>query len=430
MGWFRRRSRRSRALLVTIAAAVAIAGITSGLLLTRGTPADGVAAATPTASSLPTAALSPTSPATPLPSPSPTPVPAATPSPTPATTATAPGCPSVPAGPPTQNISANFPTALAFAPDGRLFFADRGGSLWVVESNVPHLFARVATVTTQPGGGYSERGLLGLAISPTFSSDHYVYALYALTDYSHEDVVRWTDCGGTGVDMRTLIVLPTGSDCCHKGGRLAFGPDGELYVTLGDEHTASAAQNTGDVRGKILRYNPDGSVPADNPFGPGNPVWAYGLRNPFGLAFGPGGVLMVTSNGPSGELPGLPGTGYDLVLTVGRGGGYQWPLCYGYSHPFAYEGGTSGCGGQTGPVWSSETSTVVPTGATFVDAAGPSGYAGHFVFCTYDSGMLIYSPGQPHGSVTSGPGGCRLDVKEGPGGALYYSSTTEIYRLA
>ncbi|MGA8016358.1 MAG: PQQ-dependent sugar dehydrogenase, partial [Candidatus Dormiibacterota bacterium] len=340
------------------------------------------------------------------------------------------GCPSVPAGPPTHGFAANFATALAFAPDGRLFFTDRGGTVYVVEANVPHVFAHVSTVTTQPGGGYSERGLLGLAISPTFTTDHYVYALYDLTDYQHEDVVRWTDCGGVGVDMTTLITLPSGNDCCHKGGRLAFGPDGELYVTLGDEHTASAAQNTSDVRGKILRYNPDGSIPSDNPFGPADPVWAYGLRNPFGLAFGPSGTLMVTSNGPSGELPGLPSTGYDTVVTVTRGAGYEWPLCYGYSHPFAYERGTASCGGEIPPDWSSERSTVVPTGATFVDSAGPAGYAGKFVFCTLDRGMLIYSAGSPHGSVAQGPSGCNLDVKEGPDDALYFSSTTQIYRLA
>ena len=127
--------------------------------------------------------------------------------------------------------------------------------------------------------------------------------------------------------------LPAGTDCCHKGGRLAFGPDGKLYATLGEEHVPSASQNTKDPRGKVLRYNPDGTVPADNPFGAGNPVWAFGFRNPFGLAISPTGQMAVTSNGPSGDA-GSPGTGFDVVYAdVKAGTGYQWPYCYGYSHP-------------------------------------------------------------------------------------------------
>jgi glucose/arabinose dehydrogenase len=295
----------------------------------------------------------------------------------------------------------------------------------VFQDGASKVFATVATVTTEPGGGYSERGLLGLAISPTFGQDHFVYALYSDTDRSHQDVVRWTDCAGTGGDETTLVQLPAGSDCCHKGGRLAFGPDGDLYVTLGEEHTAPAAQDTSDPRGKVLRYKPDGSVPGDNPFGAGNPVWAYGFRNPFGIAFSSSGQLAVTVNGPTGD-DGSPGTGYDTVVaSVAKGGGYQWPNCYGYSHPLA----SSSCGsGESGPDWSSETSTVVPTGAAFVDGSGPGGTAGHLVFCTFDDGMEIFSPGSPHGSVASGPSTCQLDVKQGPDHALYLSDTGHIYR--
>jgi glucose/arabinose dehydrogenase len=327
--------------------------------------------------------------------------------------------------PPASGFAASFPTALAFAPDGRLFYTERAGAVKVWQNGAAKTFATVPTVTTEAGGGYSERGLLGLAISPTFASDRYVYAFYSDANRTQQHVIRWKDCAGVGTGATVLITLPAGSDCCHKGGRLAFGKDGLLYVTLGEEHTAGAAQNTADPRGKVLRYRPDGGIPADNPFGPTSPVWAYGLRNPFGIAVSATGQVAVTSNGPSGDS-GSPGTGYDtLILSVTRGAGYQWPLCYGYSHPLA----ASTCGGRTAPDWSSEATTVVPTGAAFVDSAAPAPYAGHLVFCTYDGGMRIATPGSPHATVSAGPSQCKLAVVEGPDHALYMSDTGHVYRL-
>jgi glucose/arabinose dehydrogenase len=335
-------------------------------------------------------------------------------------------CDVAPQSPPSGTISANFATALAFAPDGRLFYAERSGTVRVWQSGRSRVFARVPTVTTEGGGSYSERGLLGLAISPTFARDRSVYAFYSDADRAHQRVIRWTDCAGTATRARIIITLPAGSDCCHKGGRIAFGPDGMLYVTLGDEHIASSAQNHGDVRGKLLRYTPSGGIPPGNPFG--NAVWAYGFRNPFGLAISSSGRIAVTSNGPTGDAN-SPSTGYDTVVDgVARGGGYQWANCYGYGHLLP---GHSSCGaGEIGPSWSSESSTVVPTGAWYVDSAGPSGYRGRLVFCTYAGGMLILVPGSPHASVRSGPSACRLAVTQAPNHALYYSDASHIYRIA
>jgi glucose/arabinose dehydrogenase len=379
-----------------------------------------ISTSTPTAT-VPTSAAATTPPRTPVPTAA---APAVTPPPP---NPCALGAQAPPAG----TISANYPTALAFAPDGRLFWTERSGTVKVWQNGAAKTFASVATVTVEPGGGYSERGLLGIALAPTFAQDHFVYAFYSNTDYTHQTVIRWTDCAGTGTNPTTLITLPSGGDCCHKGGRLAFSSDGHLFVTLGEEHTAPAAQDRSDVRGKLLRYTATGGVPPDNPFG--NPVWAYGLRNPFGIAISASGQIAVTNNGPSGDA-GSPSTGYDtVILSVTRGAGYQWPYCYGYSHPIAGGGNAIADGacpaGLLGPDWSSEASTVVPTGATFVDASGPAGYAGHLVMCTFNAGMRILAPGSPHATVSSGPAQCRLDVKEGPNHALYYSDTGAIYRL-
>ncbi len=342
-------------------------------------------------------------------------------------------------GPAGQSVfvdDANFATSLAWAPDGRLFFAERSGAIRITANGIVTTFATVPTVTTERGGGYSERGLLGLALSPTFATDHYVYAFASQPDFTTQAVLRFRDCAGVASDPETIITLPSGNDCCHKGGRIAFGPDGKLYVTLGEEHAVTAGsvasdesipQDPNDVRGKILRYNPDGSVPDDNPFGAGHPAWAEGFRNPYGLAFGDGRVF-VTSNGPTGEL-GL-GNGHDLAFEVTAGGRYQWPACYGYSH---LTPGATSCLGRPEPDWSSEDATLVPTGAAWVDRSGPAIASGHFVFCTYNAGMRIFTPaapGSPHATVETGPSQCRLDVTQGPDHALYFSDANAIYRLA
>ena len=333
--------------------------------------------------------------------------------------AAATGCPGS-FTPPQATTAASYPTALAFAPDGRLFYAERAGTIRVFQGGQALAFASLPTVTTETGGGYSERGLLGLAISPHFAQDHYVYAFYSETNRSTQQVVRFTDdCQGHGTAEATIVAgLPAGSDCCHKGGRLAFGPEGDLYVTLGETHSAAAAQDKCDPRGKVLRYTAAGQPAPGNLCGP---VYAYGLRNPFGMAFSPDGQLFVTSNGPSGDA-GSPGTGYDTADLVRAGANYQWPACYGYSHPI---GGSACPAGSVGPDYSSEAATIVPTGAAWA-TSGP--YAGHFVFCSYAHSTLKVFIGARQ--VQDGPQGCALDVKQGPDGALYFSDTGSIYRFA
>ena len=337
----------------------------------------------------------------------------------PAATATArPSASPQPSPKLTTYTAANFATALAWAPDKRLFYAERAGTIRTFDGTTSQLFATVSTSTS------GERGLLGLALSPSFDRDHFVYAFYSRADdLTRQRVVRWLDRGGTGVNVTTIVEnLPAGADCCHKGGRIAFGPDGKLYVTVGENHMAAEAQSTSSLRGKILRYNPDGTVPGDNPFGPSNPVWAIGLRNPFGLAFSADGKLMVTDNGPSGDA-GTPGSGWDEVDLVVRGGNYQWPTCYGDG--IHLQG--SRCIG-TAPTWQSGSEDLVPTGATFISAQGPTGYQNAFAFCSYLESRLKVMSADGTRVLFDGPR-CQLDVKEGPDHALYLSDTSAIYRF-
>src|SRR3989475_4321419 len=155
--------------------------------------------------------------------------------------------------PPTPQLTtytaADFATALAWAPDKRLFYAERSGTIRTFDGTTRRTFATVSTSTD------GERGLLGLALSPIFDKDHFVYAFYSRADdLTRQRVVRWLDRGGAGVNPTTIVEnLPAGPDCCHKGGRSAFGPRGKLYVTLGGNHKAAEAQQPSSPRRKNPR---------------------------------------------------------------------------------------------------------------------------------------------------------------------------------
>jgi glucose/arabinose dehydrogenase len=311
---------------------------------------------------------------------------------------------------PGTRLAANYPTALAWSPDGRLFWAERSGQVKVYEGGAVHTFAGVSVSTS------GERGLLGLAISGS-----YVFAFFSNTDGANQTIIRWTDCGGSAKNPTVIASgLPAGSDCCHKGGRLAVSPDGHLFATIGDNHFASGAQNWGDLRGKVIRFNLDGS---------GRTVWTAGLRNPFGIAFAPDGTMGLTNNGPSGDAGTPCGSCGDEFYLVGRSPGilYQWATCWGYSHPFP---NNHACTGQQpqfstegGPYNKSNPYFYAPTGVTWSTGA----YNGHFLFCANSNGHMYEYLSQ--GSVSdTGLGNCSLDVKQGPGGVLYSSDSGAIYR--
>lgn len=214
------------------------------------------------------------------------------------------------------------PWDVAFTSAEKALITERPGQvrLWENGAIQPDPVLRVAT--TQEGEG----GLLGLALSPDFQKDRFVYLYVSRQTGSTltNRVVRYTlspkDILGS---PRTLLDGIPGA-VNHNGGRLRFGPDKKLYVTTGDAQDPDRAQNTSSLSGKILRLNPDGSRPADNPFG--NLVWSYGHRNPQGLAWDKSGQLYETEHGPSGEF-GL--CCRDEFNKIERGGNYGWPLING-----------------------------------------------------------------------------------------------------
>jgi glucose/arabinose dehydrogenase len=221
------------------------------------------------------------------------------------------------------------PWALAFAPDGRIFFTERPGRIRVIEAGT----LRAAPLATLDVARRSETGLMGIALAPDFatSGNLYVVATVQPSDGLETRVLRYTARNGTLSGPQVLISgLPANN--VHAGGAVAFGPDGMLYITAGDAQNPSQAQDAGSLRGKILRYTPAGGIPGDNPI-PGSPVYALGVRNSQGLAWHPvRRDLFATDHGPSGGSNEGGRSGHDELNVIRKGGNYGWPVVIGFEN--------------------------------------------------------------------------------------------------
>lgn len=229
------------------------------------------------------------------------------------------------------------PWGVAFLPGGDALVSERTtGRILRISRNG----ARRRVVMRVPGvdTGSGEGGLLGLAVSPDYARDRWVYAYF--TSARDNRIVRFR-LGGRLHPVLTGLRRGT----IHDGGRIAFGPDGKLYAGVGEAGISSLAQNRRSLNGKILRMNPDGSVPPDNPFA-GSLVWSYGHRNVEGLAWDSRGRLWATEFGESE---------FDEVNLIRRGRNYGWPEVEG-------RGPTAG-GRFTNPVVTWPTSEASPSGA-------------------------------------------------------------------
>ena len=308
------------------------------------------------------------------------------------------------------------PTAMAFAPDGRLFVCKQGGQLRVIENNqlLPTPFV---SLTVNASG---ERGLLGVAFDPNFAVNQYVYVYYTATSPSiHNRVSRFTANGNVAVagSEFVLLDLPTLSATNHNGGAMHFGIDGKLYIAVGDNAVGSNSQTLANPLGKMLRVNTDGTIPTNNPFytqttGLNRAIWALGLRNPFTFSFQPtSGRMFINDVGQNTweEInEGAAGANYGWPTTEGAttNPAFVTPV-YSYSHG---SGAFQGCAITGGAFYAG------------LPAQFPSEYVGDYFFAEYCTGwinQLDDSSGVVVNTFASGISS-PVDLAVGPEGSLYY----------
>jgi glucose/arabinose dehydrogenase len=294
------------------------------------------------------------------------------------------------------------PWGLAFLPDGTALVTERGNPgvdsggvariMSVTPEGVVTEVQRLSEVDVRPGEG----GLMGIAVSPTYETDELVYIYYSSADDNRIARLR------LGEPPEPIVTgIPVVGDeggRYHQGGRLAFGPDGMLYASVGETYFDSElAQDVASLGGKILRMTPDGEPAPGNPF-PGSLVWSYGHRNVQGLAWDADGRLYASELGSET---------YDELNVIEPGQNYGWPLAEGFS---------------SDPTHTDPIATWTPTAS-----ASPSGIAilDDHVFVACLRGQVLYrldlNGGDPR-IVLRGYGRLRT-VAVAPDGSLWVTTS-------
>jgi glucose/arabinose dehydrogenase/PKD repeat protein len=314
------------------------------------------------------------------------------------------------------------PTAMTFTPDGRMLIAERDGTVWVVPAGgsqiSPTPFLQLPSVATD-----NERGLLGITLDPSYAQNGYVYVYYTHGTLRNR-VSRFTASGNSAPAASELVVWQNIVDAgvWHQGGDLQFGPDGYLYVSVGDHLQSQTAQSLTSYNGKILRIARDGSAPADNPFydgaGPNlDAIWARGLRNPFRFTIdAPTGRVIIADVGENTT---------EEVNVGARGANYGWPTCE----------GSCATAGMTSPAYSyphAGHDASITGGFVYRGTQFPADHRGDYFFADYAENWIRRLTFDAAGKVTAvrnfeppdgsldGPYGDIVDLAEGPEGSLWY----------
>jgi glucose/arabinose dehydrogenase len=312
------------------------------------------------------------------------------------------------------------PTSMAFAPDGRLFVTEQGGTLRVIRHG--QLLAQPFVKLHVDSDG--ERGLLSVAFDPHFRRNHFLYLYFTVPRSPvHNRVSRFTANGNVvvpGSQKRILDLNPLSSATNHNGGALHFGPDGKLYVAVGENANGANSQTLSNRLGKVLRINRDGSIPTDNPFynqasGPNRAIWAMGLRNPFTFALQRHtGRMYINDVGQSS---------WEEINVGQAGANYGWSVCE----------GRNGCPDGTKlpyfvyPHIGPQPSGCAITGGTFynpVHGNFPHRFVGDYFFSDLCGGWIykIETSGPKHVRRFATNLGSPVDLDVGPHGGLYYLS--------
>jgi len=311
------------------------------------------------------------------------------------------------------------PWEIAFAGDGTVFVTERPGRVRIIKDG--HLRPEPALTLNVVHAPGNEGGLLGLALHPQYPNppDVFLYYTYRGPNGNTNRVARFTFDTVHLTNERVILDGIRGGVSNHFGGRIAFGPDGLLYITTGEGFVPARAADRASLDGKVLRIREDGSIPPDNPFG-SSPVYAWGFRNPQGLAWDPAGHLYASNHGPSGEFRLCC---HDEVDLVQAGGFYGWPVMAGNV--------PAGRPGDYPPLPPSRIPTVAESGTDTWAPSGMTFYAPKGELPTLLLAMLrgqglrrfILDPQQPGRVVSqevvlSGYGRLR-DAVAGPDGCLY-----------
>lgn len=308
-------------------------------------------------------------------------------------------------------------------PDGRLFVTQQPCLLTTL---IPAKDGySVGTSARVPDCVAVGDGVRGLALAPDFAQTGRLYLVYT---YRRGDgplltrVARFTERDGNLSEERVILGDAPGGEI-HTAGRLKFGPDGKLYLATGDVLNRALPQDPRSLGGKILRFNPDGTVPDDNP-APGSYVYSLGHRNPQGLAWHPvTGDLWITDHGPSPTIAGEPFfCCHDEIYRIVPGGNYGWPLSAGATSDPRF----------IGPALESGATTWAPSGAAFVQGNGRLAmWNGSFVYATLlgqDLRRITFAgPGytavQSSEKLLVGAFGRLREAVQGPDGYLYLTTS-------
>lgn len=328
------------------------------------------------------------------------------------------------------------PTALAMAPDGRVLVCEQGGALRIYRNNAL-LAAPFATLATTADG---ERGLLGVACDPAFAANGFVYVYYtAASPTLHNRISRLAADPAAPDQMlagseTALLDLPDLGPTNHNGGALHFGPDGKLYAAVGENAAGSNAPSLATPLGKILRINPDGSIPADNPFvatttGTSRAIWAKGLRNPFSFAFQPGtGRMHINDVGQDT---------WEEVNLGQAGADYGWPASEGPTTAAGITGPTFAYGHPSLPLGQPASTGTFLQGIAILGAAfdppgstWPAAYQGSYYFSDLVGGWVarLHLASGAVSTFASGLPSMR-DLGFGIDGSLYLLTESALVRV-